>query len=402
MSITSYPRLTNDRSLKEFDPSDFSFGRSVVPVPNKNKLPRKDKLGFEYAEHCFIGDAITLTLAKDQKVAASDYPLPVGSNLNLTYGQIDGLAGDFYGTYEPISDGKDAQEQSTRFVSAWNSLANGGPRLPQEALDILSVLQTEVNAVNNALEHHQDPSIAYSELPDMTWKFEQLTFGRTDIPGYLGLASINWDHFGRDAHTVYNAGHATALQKAVHGDLKGAYAMNAFADHFLEDSFSAGHLRTPRRHLHSKDRTADICAKYMHDEDNAIGLNVTNPNGDKWMAYGDKRALDEVDKKNLDLCVQAVQASADEIYKAFSTRIAPKSSNYAAWNYAPTLLSAAGPQALAPLFELIKGELERRRVITHRRIWDFTTDYWFWATALECKLSGLWNYPITLQLPPSK
>jgi hypothetical protein len=129
-------------------------------------------------------------------------------------------------------------------------------------MDILAVLQAEVDAINAALANHQDPSVVYAQLPDVSLKLEQITFGRSDIPGYLGLAQINWDHFGADARTAYNAGHATAIQKAVSGDLDGAYAMNAFADHFLEDSFSSGHLRTPRRLLHkSTDPTADLCAK---------------------------------------------------------------------------------------------------------------------------------------------
>ena len=71
----------------------------------------------------------------------------------------------------------------------------------------------------------------------MTRKLEEITSGRSDFPGYAGLAQINWDHFGDDARTAYNAGHATAIQRAIDGDLEGAYALNAFADHFLQDSF---------------------------------------------------------------------------------------------------------------------------------------------------------------------
>lgn len=38
--------------------------------------------------------------------------------------------------------------------------------------------------------------------------------------------------------------------------------MNAFADHFLEDSFATGHMRTPRRMLHgSVNLAADACVK---------------------------------------------------------------------------------------------------------------------------------------------
>ena len=154
------------------------------------------------------------------------------------------------------------QDQSKRFSDAYATLANPGPRQPQEANLILSVLQKEVDAINKALQDHEDPSTVYSRLPDETATLEKVTWGRTDIPGYLGLAQINWDHFGADARTSYNAGHRTALQLAIAGELDKAYAMNAFADHFLEDSFSAGHLRTPRRLLHNNlDPAADLCAK---------------------------------------------------------------------------------------------------------------------------------------------
>lgn len=196
-------------------------------------------------------------------MAASSHKFQLPNGLILTYGQINALAGDFYGTGRPISDGTNDQDRFSRFLAAYDTLANGSPRQPKEANDILAVLQAEIDAVNNALIHHQDPSVAYSTLPDVTWKLEEITFGRSGIPGYIGLAQINWDHFGADARTAYNTGHAAAIQRAIGGDLEGAYTLNAFADHFLEDSFSSGHLRTPRRHLHKPppDLTADACAK---------------------------------------------------------------------------------------------------------------------------------------------
>lgn len=184
------------------------------------------------------------------------------NSLHVTYGEINGLAGDFYATKEPISDGTTERQQINRFLAAFNTLAVGGSRLPKEAVDILAVLKKEVAAVNQALANHQSPSEAYSKLADETKTFEKITWGRHGIPGYLGLAQINWDHFGADARTAYNAGHEAALERAISGDLHTAYTLNAFADHFLEDSFSAGHMRTPRRELHSSvNLSADLCAK---------------------------------------------------------------------------------------------------------------------------------------------
>lgn len=74
-------------------------------------------------------------------------------------------------------------------------------------------------------------------------------------PSYLGLSLLNFDHFGQDARTTYTVGHKWAMEIAATkrdaAHLEYAYRINAFADHFLQDAFSAGHLRTPRRELHS-------------------------------------------------------------------------------------------------------------------------------------------------------
>ena len=197
-------------------------------------------------------------------MAASGRKFKLPNGLELTYGQINALAGDFYGTWDPISDGETDQDRSDRFVAAYNTLANPSSRQPKEANAIIELLQAEVDAINNALEVGQDPSAAYSKLPNVDLKLEALTLGRRrdGLPDYVELASINWDHFGGDARKAYNAGHATAIRAAIGGDLEGAYAMNAFADHFLEDLFSSGHLRIPRRLLHKPPSLAsDWCAK---------------------------------------------------------------------------------------------------------------------------------------------
>ena len=212
-------------------------------------------------EHCFIGDATVLTLSNGQKVAASDFQFEFENGFRATYGQINGL-GDFYGTFDAISDGKDASERMARFELAFETLAGLHARQPNEAQDILDVLQAEVDAVNEALRNGRDPSVVYAQLPDVTAKLDSITWGRTDMPRYRDLVRLNWDHFGEDAKAAYDAGHRVALRRALAGSLESAYMINAFADHFLEDWFSAGHLRTPRRYLHrSTDVSADICAK---------------------------------------------------------------------------------------------------------------------------------------------
>ena len=75
--------------------------------------------------------------------------------------------------------------------------------------------QDEVTAINSALKEGIDPSQIYAKLPDKTADFQLITLLRPqDQPSYIGLAAINWDHFGSDARRAYNAGHAVALQFA--------------------------------------------------------------------------------------------------------------------------------------------------------------------------------------------
>ena len=131
----------------------------------------------------------------------------------------------------------------------------------------------------------------------------------------------------------------------------------------------------------------------MHDEDSTIGLSVKNPGGQSWTVYGDKRALDTVNDDNKRRRVSLVQVSADEIYKAYQTKVALSPTNYWSWNHAPTLESARSHQTLAPLFTF---ENKRRTAITNRKEWNFQRGWWPRSSALECKSSGWWNYRITV------
>ncbi|KAI0676396.1 fungal fucose-specific lectin-domain-containing protein [Trametes maxima] len=390
--------------------TNISFGRIALPVPlpsnSLDQSKKRDKLGCGYVEHGYIGDAISITLPEGARISATDHPFTLHNGLVVTYGEIEALAGELYGTDSPISDGKTADEQAVRFLEAYGTLADMSPRQPHEARELLRVLKRDLNAINDALRRHQPPSVVYDVLPDVTSQLEDITMNRrAGFPSYLGLARINWDHFGADARTCYNVGHAVALQMAADGDLEQAYALNAFADRFLEDCFSAGRLRTPRRSLHRPiDAAADICAKYMHDEDAAIGLSVKNPAGRSWDCYGHGRALDRAAATNLKCCVAAIQASADEVYEAYSGNAVLETQSYKAWAFAPTLESVHDVQTLTPLFTYSedgpKKDVLRRKTIASRRCRAFTTDWCFQTTALECHHSRWWGPAITTDGQP--
>jgi len=141
---------------------------------------------------------------------------------------------------------------------------------------------------------------------------------------YLKLASSSWDHFGQHAIDAYVVGHTVTMQHALFARhappqeqetlLMQAYAMNAFADHFLSDLFSAGHVRAPRKEIYQQvtpSALGSYLLRYMHDEDSRWGLNVLAGPGRRtsWHTYGDKRYFDAVDPANKELVDAAVQSS---------------------------------------------------------------------------------------------
>ena len=129
----------------------------------------------------------------------------------------------------------------------------------------------------------------------------------------------------------------------------------------------------------------------MHDEDNAIGLNVINRSGSSWHAYGDKRLLDSVGKTNLAICRSAIQTSAAEIYTAWLKRSVIPPSSYGALKLLPLLVNNASNQTLPPLFT---PQGERRYYVTNRWTWSFTRYFTYLATITKCEVSGMWDYPI--------
>ena len=157
----------------------------------------------------------------------------------------------------------------------------------------------------------------------------------------------------------------------------------------------------------------------MHDEDNAIGLQVSNPSGCTWHCYGDERLLSPVGKDNLDMCHAALCASVKEIYDAYCCCRQEKPeecgkekepeallnpakeeeeeeefTGYAAWAFAPILSAVRQPQnqTLKPLFVLKAGQIKRRADIADRRDQRYTTHFWYSSTVVECYDSGLWDW----------
>ncbi|WP_460163365.1 phospholipase [Pseudomonas sp. S2_F03] len=367
-------------------------------------LKGKPQLRFEGGEHTAIGDTTLLRFVKDAPaIPAAQVELHLPNGLALTYGQVVALGGDFYGIPDqPVSEGATPAKRIQRFANAFNSLAVL-PTANAEAKQILAVMQKEIAAVNQAIREGKQPHEVYDALGDtLSEEWNKITGGGSFVSAlfplgrYLKLAANNTDHFVEGALAAYIAGHTAAVQQAVlarsSGDekqLEIAYAMNAFADHYLTDLFSAGHLRVPRKQLAAVVTPSDLgslITRFMHDEDSKFGLNVRNGNGDQWRAYGDKRYFDAIDSANRVQVNQAVQLSADEIFATYLSGVAPSPSNFSALKKLPDLQAVLNPAGnFSPLFRVEGSKVLRRKDVNNLNDTATVDDWWGWSTYLLLK-----------------
>jgi hypothetical protein len=330
--------------------SDHVMHRKRIP-----QLLRRQPQGFDSAEHRRLGDQVNIwSLESLSDVYDADWYnhlLQLAPDLKLTYGQIVALAGDLYGIpSRPISNGKDANDRRKRFEDAFNSLVNC---IPKELKSILAIMDEESAWLDQQMRAGVAADIAYATGPKFDDKYMAAT-GGTNVatnPGrYLDLAKSNFDHFGSDAVTAYSTGHAVAIDMALeagrymkqHGSspqgrleanvrFQKSLAASAFADHYLTDLFSSGHLRVPRRPLAQDFDTwsglkaaGSLMAKFQHDEDSRFGLFVRNSIGRCWKCFGDGHLLTLPGDRNASMAWEAIQESMAEVWVAFRDVTAPK------------------------------------------------------------------------------
>lgn len=306
--------LTRIEGIAEISLPDIEY--KVYTASEEHKLLG----GFGSAEHVAIGRAV--------KLKGIDKPLLVKGITEIQFQHIVALAGDFYAVAgEAISlPGGSDQEKTARFQKAFNTLANA------ENSEIRKVLQ-EIDGECLAVEHSSLPHHCYSN--QMLEKNRAIKQIKNDIEELL---IDNSDHFANDAREAYRIGHTLALslaktageQKNIEG-LKHAYAIDAFACHFLTDLFAAGHIRNQRGALEiflidnlgfSKEKAkplAGVLTGAQHEKDGNQGLNVMNQKGEQWRAYGDGCYFNAKSEENRQKVIEATQQSVDEVYAAFAT-----------------------------------------------------------------------------------
>lgn len=389
----------------------FIYANCAAGLPNK-KWP---EMKYESAEHVFIGNQVKLAF-KENTEAQAGMPLKLSNGLELTYGEIVALAGDFYGNPDaPISLAATEDEKKERFLSAYATLALD-PNALTEVPKILNVLQEEEKELRDGMKKGQKPADIYALFAtdhNMAWNCITGGMCIEDYPGmspdqfrkiyylqqgrYLKLADTDFDHFGKEAVVAYTVGHTLALEKAIAAgknkntdELMEAYTLNAFACHFLTDEFSSGHMRTPHLHLYNMvypSSQGSVLAAYMHNEDSEIGLNVVNARGDSWRAFGDRYYFDPRNTRTRNILQEAMQLSVDQLFTAYLHGKMPEENPLL--KLLPDLNKLTSERTeeanASPLFywDEDSQNLMRRRTINDPQDYQWTADWNSWETLDE-------------------
>ena len=359
------------------------------------------QVGFTSAEHLTLGDSVHLSLLN---TGPTPYLFNLPNGERLTYGEMVAMADLYEIPGAPLATAVSESDQRARFLDAFNSFALNA-NVHDELTEIVKLFHFEKDTIDAALAAGQSPEEALKKVsPDLDRQFNCITGGgclTTNwwmFPGrYLKLAEQDYDHFGAEALDAYEIGHHLALEQAVNarktGDLSRlemAYALNAFASHFLSDRFASGHLRTPRKPLNEHvipKEAGSLLSNYMHNEENASGLHVHNAAHDHWFAIGDRSYLNPLNATYRAAVELAMQRSVDEVEAAYHQGTSNIKDSIAPLIPWPDEENDQAKIDISPLFywNAQTKILYRRKDITKLNDPHWTKDWWGWSTLIELK-----------------
>eukprot|EP00128_Syssomonas_multiformis_P008932 Colp12_sorted_trinity150504_noHs@14592 len=331
----------------------------AIPAPSSGKAKR-----FDGGEHRFLGDSVgPLPLVNADAngnivMTRETVNFKNGASDNMySYGFLVGFFGDYVGptSVSEIFCKADPAKAEGVFFDVFNDFWDSYWSSQTYVNNVKNIFDIEDDAVKTALAAGKRPYEAFVALGGGRFQ-EQL--GLAKYVESVNMQNFNDDHIGecgriayKIAHTaaqnaarkagasIYSSTFATlsttqkiAAVKTAKDGLLRAYALNAFADHILTDSFAGGHMRPPRTKL------AEFCVSqkswwmpewvarlnggqavlYMHGEDNRNAIKVTNKRGDVWTAYGDMNLFDDRNKRNMELIKEATALSVSDVFSAFT------------------------------------------------------------------------------------
>jgi hypothetical protein len=260
---------------------------------------------YDYGEHKEIGDRafqrfaralneresflLAVDVKQDEHGLYYFAGIPAPGGIRVSYGVLNGLSGDHMANPLELEQLNSADSVLWRIISLHEQYLRMGyaeaPDAKLARLDFNYALLAVTNlshfyeygkTFQQQLRAFNEETVRRCENPDsMESAFRQL--GRTNaLNTYATLHAAAIDLAEQSGKSAATGGeNAGAL-------LRYAFVMNAFADHFLEDSFSAGHLLV-NRSVHA----AFTNNKALHDFYSENGTTVLNRSGEIWTAYGD-------------------------------------------------------------------------------------------------------------------
>lgn len=376
----------------------ISMGLSFYPTAHSNA-----PTGFALSEHWAMGQQVTLRFDMAETPEAAT-PLHLKNGLALTIGDIISL-GDLYGIVgKPISYGSDKHEKQARFKEAFKSFSTRFVAV-NEVTELNAVIKMELGEVEAGIEKGETAEEIYKRIGYETARKVNCitgggctTYGWWLFPGrYLLLATENFDHFSPNNLIAYKSGHQVALKQALkakrtgkRADLELAYAMDAFATHFLSDHYAAGHQRTPRQQLKDTVTPAvlgSLLAHYMHNEENKYGLQVHNEAGEQWRAYGDFSYFNPMNQANRQMLLKTLQQSADEVFHTYYYGVLPEKNSISEMIPETDKLTDGNNADITPMFvwDEATKQLFRRADLSNPYDKKLINNWWGWSTLFILK-----------------
>lgn len=256
-----------------------------------------------------------------------DFPMSLNDRQRrISYGALNGLSGDHVSDpYALIGLLSDSSSFLQKIIALHNEyIAMGYTAAPDGKLVKLD-LGYALLAVKNLSHFYQYGKSFQDQL-----RFFDKDFIRQCQSTELANAAFNQLN-KTNAINMYVTLHLVAMDLAAKGGrlkddpeqakalLKLALLFNSFADHFLEDAFSAGHLVVKRTVVSSV-----VNNKSLHDFYSANGTVVVNKKGEIWKAHGDGTFSDPGFAQESVRVIAAVRLSLTDLWTAFENSASPQ------------------------------------------------------------------------------
>ncbi len=319
----------------------FALFAASAGLPLFNKCvshnPSAKGKRFDAFEHMFLGESVCLQFPSGC-VAGAELNFRGAGKRTYSYGTLLALGGDFFGASwdsEVVCLGDSLSERVRRAHVIFDKFRLDTSAFPEAAAELVSAQCFVAQSFSAA---GLDTSLAKDHMSEgmISWENEQ-----------TGLVlRHNWDHFGnvsmaarcadvrwcnRLAYTAFNTlaqsfacgSHRAGQSCSVAGnveDLRTAYAVLAFAHHFLTDAFAGGHQRVPRFQDSFPCRvtlTSELLINCEHNVDNMNGV-WASVGGQAHLLRGDGSLAEQ--RAETALILNALKTGIAEVHRAFQSR----------------------------------------------------------------------------------